>query len=178
MNNKRRAAIRKIIEEIKKLSEELTELKNEEEECYDNMPEALQDSERGEIALDHVEQLQQSASGLDGAICDLQQAVGERCAQKSDCDAIVGLLQAVCEQAIGKYVNNRQVEPSTPADDADTFDNFIGSAIIARQQRNHAQHEPETSDSGNVSRASQAKFIEEAIEQLKEAAIIAKECVV
>ena len=80
MNNKRRAAIRKVIDKIGELINELEELKNEEEEYFDNMPEPLQDSERGDAALEHIDQLQDAIDELCGAKADAQ-----CCAECADC---------------------------------------------------------------------------------------------
>lgn len=64
MNNARRKEIRKILNELvnlKILSEELNErleqLKDEEEESFNNMPEGLQTSERGIISEEAISQL-------------------------------------------------------------------------------------------------------------------------
>ncbi|MCL2798272.1 MAG: hypothetical protein FWD58_09520 [Firmicutes bacterium] len=198
MNNKRRAAIRKIIDEINRLSEELEELKNEEEEYYDNMPEPLQDSERGELALENVEQLQQATSELGGAMCDLQHAVGEQCARQCDCDAIVGLLQAVCEQIICKQLNApqpfnaprqdalAQSEVSGPSGCEQATETAAVSAGVEQPYdelgQTTSQPAPESDDNtptpelADNTPTSQAKFIEEAIAQLNDAAVTAKEC--
>jgi hypothetical protein len=47
MNNARRKAIDKILVEIEERLELLENLKNEEEECFDNLPLSIQDSDRG-----------------------------------------------------------------------------------------------------------------------------------
>jgi len=48
MNNARRKAIKKIAEQLDILKSEFEALKDEEQEAFDNMPESLQSSERGE----------------------------------------------------------------------------------------------------------------------------------
>lgn len=50
MNKARRKAIEKIAEKLDELKSEFEGLRDEEQEAYDNMPEAFQESERGEIA--------------------------------------------------------------------------------------------------------------------------------
>ena len=48
MNNIRRKEINKVKEKLENLLADLDGLKSEEEEAYDNMPESLQESDRGE----------------------------------------------------------------------------------------------------------------------------------
>lgn len=48
MNNTRRKAIQNIMDKLEELMEEIEAIKDEEQEAYDNLPEALQGSERGE----------------------------------------------------------------------------------------------------------------------------------
>lgn len=50
MNKARRKAIEKIAKKLDELKSEFEGLRDEEQEAYDNMPEAFQESERGETA--------------------------------------------------------------------------------------------------------------------------------
>lgn len=52
MNKLRRKQIEDINDTLAKLLEQLEVLRDEEQEAYDNMPESLQDSERGEKMSD------------------------------------------------------------------------------------------------------------------------------
>ena len=73
MNNRRRKAIETIINDLLDKFEELKsdavaqleEIRNEEEEAYDNLPESLQDSESGE-------NMQNCIDALDSFISDLE----------------------------------------------------------------------------------------------------------
>ena len=53
MNNTRRMAIMKIAERLEELKTDFELLRDEEQEAFDNMPESIQESERGE----HVENI-------------------------------------------------------------------------------------------------------------------------
>ena len=74
MNNKRRKAIEIISTKLGELKEEVETLHGEEEETYDNMPEGLQGSERGEISQSAIDSLYDAADSLDSAIASLEGA--------------------------------------------------------------------------------------------------------
>ena len=48
MNNTRRKAIAKIVERLEELKTDFELLRDEEQEAFDNLPEGIQESERGE----------------------------------------------------------------------------------------------------------------------------------
>ena len=48
MNKKRRIRIEKVVSTLEDMSAEISDIMQEEQEAYDNMPESLQYSERGE----------------------------------------------------------------------------------------------------------------------------------
>lgn len=74
MNNKRRAAIRAIAAKLKQLSEEIESIRDDEQDYFDNMPENLQGSERGEIAENAIDALDEASSNLEEAIGNLENA--------------------------------------------------------------------------------------------------------
>lgn len=73
MNAKRRNAIESVINELIERFEEikaeaidqLSEIRDEEQEAYDNLPESLQDSERGENMQDCIDALEEFMSDLE-----------------------------------------------------------------------------------------------------------------
>lgn len=72
MNNARRKDLRKLIARLEKLDFELREISSalenlitEEEEAYDNLPEGIQASERGEQMQEIIDQLYDAQSNLD-----------------------------------------------------------------------------------------------------------------
>lgn len=68
MNNVRRKEIKLVINEIAGLMERLRTIKDDEQDCLDNMPENLQSSTRGEASEEAIDNIE-SAIGLlaDGA---------------------------------------------------------------------------------------------------------------
>ena len=73
MNAKRRNAIESVINELIEKFEEikaeaidqLSEIRDEEQEAYDNLPESLQESERGENMQDCIDSLESFMSDLE-----------------------------------------------------------------------------------------------------------------
>ncbi len=61
MNEDRRKRIEKIIEQLDSLREE-------EQDAYDNLPESIQDSERGESMTDNVDNLEEAKSTLESIL--------------------------------------------------------------------------------------------------------------
>ena len=73
MNQSRRNQLRDIQQQLQDIYERLAILCNEEQEAYDNMPESIQDSARGDAAqsaIDTLEsvrdQVQEASDGIDG----------------------------------------------------------------------------------------------------------------
>ena len=65
MNNERRKRIKDACDKIWEAINILTEVKEEEEEAYDNLPDGLQYSERGEQMSDNVYALEDAVSTLE-----------------------------------------------------------------------------------------------------------------
>ena len=68
MNNTRRKQLRKAIELMETVSSIIEEMRDEEQECFDNMPEGIQVSERGE-------QIETNAYDLDEAYESLAEII-------------------------------------------------------------------------------------------------------
>lgn len=62
MNNQRRKEIEAVLNELADLRSRIETIQSEEQDAYDNMPEGLRASERGEKA-------EAACSNLDNAIC-------------------------------------------------------------------------------------------------------------
>lgn len=75
MNNNRRERIRKLISSLEDLSNELDEILSEEQEAFENMPESLQDSERGEQSQEAINALE--SASLADTISYLEEAIGQ-----------------------------------------------------------------------------------------------------
>lgn len=73
MNKARRKWLEKTIATLEDQRAELESICEEEQEAYDNMPESLQDSERGQSLYDNIDALESAASDLDDIISNLQE---------------------------------------------------------------------------------------------------------
>lgn len=76
MNAQRRKEIEAAIELIRQGQSQLEDLMNEEQDYYDNMPEGLQSSERGEMAEAAISALESAISGCEDAINNAEEALG------------------------------------------------------------------------------------------------------
>ena len=70
MNNQRRKEIQAVLDELAALRSRVEDLQSEEQDYFDNMPENLQQSERGEKA-------EQAASRLEDAFDEIEEALNE-----------------------------------------------------------------------------------------------------
>ena len=77
MNNSRRKRIDALIERIDDLMSDLDLIREEEQEAYDNLPESIQDSERGETMYNAIDNLESAASYLEDIEDCLNDAKGE-----------------------------------------------------------------------------------------------------
>lgn len=77
MNAKRRKELEKLVERIQAIAADLEVLRDEEQECYDNLPEGLQESERGERMSDNVYNIESVMDDLISAADDLEDAINE-----------------------------------------------------------------------------------------------------
>lgn len=75
MNKKRRQAIDKVYAKLEELMEDLEAIKGEEEEARDNLPESLQESERGEAMGEAIDNLEEAINDIQEAIEYLQDAM-------------------------------------------------------------------------------------------------------
>ena len=67
MNKQRRKELDTLFHKIEALSDELSDVLNEEQEAYDNLPEGLQESEKGEAMQEAIDNLESALSSLEEA---------------------------------------------------------------------------------------------------------------
>lgn len=77
MNATRRKQLEKIADKIDELNAELESLRDDEQNAYDNMPESLQDSERGERMTTIIDYLDDATSSLSDTIDYIESAINE-----------------------------------------------------------------------------------------------------
>lgn len=75
MNNTRRKAIQKIYDRLEELMHDIEALQEEEQEAYDNLPESLQDGERGQAMQEAADNLEYAASSIQEALDYLEEAM-------------------------------------------------------------------------------------------------------
>lgn len=75
MNNIRRKQLRHISEKLSELLSELEVLRDEEQEYYDNMPESLTESERGQKSYEAISNLDDAYGSLEESLSSIDNAV-------------------------------------------------------------------------------------------------------
>lgn len=74
MNNDRRKRLADLIKVVEELREALEAIKEEEQEAFDNMPEGLQHSERGEASQAAIDSMDYAGASLESVTDALQEA--------------------------------------------------------------------------------------------------------
>lgn len=75
MNKQRRKMIADVIERIQATKNDLEIIRDEEQDAFDNMPEGLQCSFRGETMEEAIDQMDNAIESLEEAIDDLQETI-------------------------------------------------------------------------------------------------------
>ena len=75
MNKQRRNRLQKVIDKLEALKVVVSSICEEEQEAYDNMPESLQDGERGSQMYDNISTLEDQESNFDDLIYYLQEVI-------------------------------------------------------------------------------------------------------
>ena len=75
MNNKRRKTIGLVINSLENLSADLEDVAQEESDAYENMPESLQQSDRGSIIEDNIYNLEECISQINDVIDTLSSMI-------------------------------------------------------------------------------------------------------
>lgn len=76
MNNNRRKILDKIIVKLEEIASDIESVCDEEQECYDNLPESFQYSERGEAMDVAIDYMQEAIDDLNEAADALREAMG------------------------------------------------------------------------------------------------------
>lgn len=76
MNKLRRSQIAKLINKIEEVKSELETIRDDEQDYFDNMPENLQYSVRGEAAEEAVDLMDEAIDSLDEIVDNLNEATG------------------------------------------------------------------------------------------------------
>lgn len=76
MNALRRKRIEALAAQVEDMKADLEALMEEEQDAYDNLPEAIQAGERGDRMQEVISNLSDAGADLDGVIAQLQEAAG------------------------------------------------------------------------------------------------------
>ena len=75
MNNTRRKSIKKIYDLLEEAMQEIEALQEEEQDALDNLPESLQEGERGQAMQEAADNLESAASSVQEALDYLEEAM-------------------------------------------------------------------------------------------------------
>ena len=68
MNKQRRKWLESVINKLEEQRDELANIYEEEQECYDNLPEGIQESDRGCQIQENADELDSASSDIDDII--------------------------------------------------------------------------------------------------------------
>ena len=77
MNKDRRKRLEGICEKLMEIYEELDAIIDEEQEAYDNMPESLQDSEKGERMYEGIDSLESARDDINNAATTIEEVIAQ-----------------------------------------------------------------------------------------------------
>lgn len=75
MNRQRRQWLQNTIEAIENAKIELESIRDEEQECFDNLPESIQYGERGDAMQENIDEIDSEISNLEDVISNLNDIV-------------------------------------------------------------------------------------------------------
>ena len=75
MNEQRRKRLSKIKEKLNGLLDEVAEIKDDEQNAFDNLPESIQGSERGERMSEIIDSLDEVYDSIEAAADNISEAI-------------------------------------------------------------------------------------------------------
>ncbi len=75
MNKERRKSIERIVDKLNEIQADLAWVRNDEEEAYDNLPEGIQSSERGDSMEEAIDAMDNADGSLQEAIDYLEELI-------------------------------------------------------------------------------------------------------
>lgn len=76
MNKKRRERLRAAIDQLETVQTDIDDIKSEEEDAYENLPESIQMSERGDEMQSIIDTIDTASGYIQDAIADLAEIAG------------------------------------------------------------------------------------------------------
>lgn len=77
MNKQRRKWLESVINKLEEQRDELANIQEEEQECYDNLPEGIQESDRGVQIQENADELDSASSDIDDIIERLYEIINQ-----------------------------------------------------------------------------------------------------
>lgn len=77
MNRERRKRLEEITAQLQEIHNSLEEISEEEQDALDNMPESIQNSERGEYAQAKIDTIGDAMTDLESSIDNLTEVLGD-----------------------------------------------------------------------------------------------------
>lgn len=74
MNKDRRKKLDEIIEQLEALSSEIEEIKDDEDAAYENLPESMQNGEKGDKMMEAVTNMDEAIDRIEDAVMALKEA--------------------------------------------------------------------------------------------------------
>ena len=75
MNANRRKRLNEVAVKLRELTEVVNDIGGEEQEAFDNMPEQLQESEKGERMEDIIDQLEDMSDSLEDVVSSIEDII-------------------------------------------------------------------------------------------------------
>ena len=75
MNKQRRKWLSDVITKLEEAKTDIESIAEEEREAYDNLPEGIQESDKGDAMYENADNLDQAASDLDDLISNLNEII-------------------------------------------------------------------------------------------------------
>lgn len=75
MNKARRKWLSDVINKIEEQKSELESIRDEEQDCFDNLPEGIQYSERGDTMQEYIDNIDEAISEIDDILSNLSDII-------------------------------------------------------------------------------------------------------
>ena len=75
MNKQRRSTLRSINDRLSTIKDEIEAVMDEEQDAYDNLPDGLRDSDKGDLLADNVGELQEVINTIENDVIDKIDAI-------------------------------------------------------------------------------------------------------
>lgn len=75
MNATRRKQLAKLVEQLESIMSDIDTIREQEQEAYDNMPDSIQESERGDRMSEIIDSIQYAYDNVSDAVDNINEAI-------------------------------------------------------------------------------------------------------